>query len=109
MHSAASVKVPLPLSLPQQLVEEICEWALRLDRSGSWLLGAAWNLSRDWVNSLDREGAKCESGGYQGAPAARNWFIPAETMLEIAHTAQRLRLSPEGVVELAWSFSRPGP
>ena len=107
--SSATVKVPLPLSLPRQLVEEIVQWGIRLDRSGSWLLGAAWNLSRDWVASLDHEGAECESGSYNGDQAARNWFIPAETMLEIAHAAQRLRIPPEGVVELAWNFSRPGP
>lgn len=107
--SSASVKVPLPLSLPRQLNEEITQWALRLDRSASWLLGTAWKLSRDWVCSLDREGAECERGGYDGSRAPRNWFIPAEAMLEIAHASQRLRMPAEDVVELAWSFSRPGP
>lgn len=102
------VKVALPLALPSELCDEICEWGIRLDRSGSWMLGAAWNLSRDWVGNLEPNPESGEAE-YKGAPRERNWFVPAEVMLEIAHTAERLRIAPEDVVSLAWSFARPGP
>ena len=108
--SVATVKVQMPLALPVHLVEEITSWGVRLDRSSSWLLSAAWSLSRDWVGTLDRESAKSERGSPQsGSKHPREWFVPAETMLEICHACERLKMKPEDVVEIAWEFSRPGP
>jgi hypothetical protein len=107
--SVASVKVQMPLALPRQLVEEITDWSLRLDRSSSWLLSAAWSLSRDWVASLSPERAADEREEIAGRTHEREWFVPAESMLEICHACERLGLEPEEVVQMAWSFSRPGP
>jgi hypothetical protein len=107
--SVASVKVQMPLALPAQLVEEITSWSLRLDRSASWLLSAAWSLSRDWVASLSPERAAEEREPIDGGKHPRAWFVPAESMLEICHACERLGLEPEEVVQMAWSFSRPGP
>lgn len=85
-----------------EVLEEIRAHALRMDRSLSWVVQAAWQQAQERLQALEPDEVPETEPGRE----AQTVYFPIDALEEIDAMADRLDCSRSRVVDLAWGIAR---